>query len=707
MRRRRTRGAEVVECSTVAVVELRVVSQCEQRLAQSVDAGLWPSVRRSGGRISGVHAPLAILTPPSTLFQAVATFAHNSQRCSALVNLPAMRALIPISLFLFFLLNLLPAFTVSTAPNQPPPPPQPPAPRLPNDFFHGWAIFDFVFHPTNSSIVYIIDDGWNLFSLHLPTNRVLQSATFSPHLLSLAHLAFDSTPRLYVTARDSSLGPLLLVFDPSLTPLFNRTLSTLSPPCTTPDPQLVVDSDGYLYLATGDASKEPPAVWVLDRRRLIQVDRWSVKLPITASYLLALDAQDTVYFQETSNSRQTYLVSTGGDMITSFDFFSASNLSVFQQVTDLAIDSSLSMYLALSDSPYVWRFDVNGAPLPPYAVFSTRSRYRGDGSRPQVELNAVNTLHTYDSSSNSLAVIASDGGIRRTYASQAASLRYGNELLQDERTGDLLFNAQDGSATSRISSRDGSLLQEYTLPARLPCQRGGVDVGRRSGALYTQVTCGADRGPSTYYIRVEAASGQLQREFQVDQAGYRLRVDEDNGRLYLAGFGPRGSRVHVLDLQGRWVADISPRPALGYVNDIVVTGDEVVVLDDSNHRLIVAASNGTVTTVIPLDAAVRVTDLAWDRAGALYVSVSERKTDGQFNSSVVRLERDGAVSARYVTWGSQWDGAQFQALVAGDRGLFAYEFSFQAIFVWTDHRTVAGVGKDAIADAVITQAESA
>src|SRR6202012_2030870 len=144
--------------------------------------------------------------------------------------------------------------------------------------------------------------------------------------------------------------------------------------------------------------------------------------------------------------------------------------------------------------------------------------------------------------------------------------------------------------------------------------------------------------------------------------------------------------VHVLTLRGDWVTDVDPTPPLGRIADLVVVRGELVIVDESfRHRIIHCNTMGNITRITPTPDDVQINDIAWDEgASALYVSLSQ--TANKQNSSIVRLERDGSVSARFVSWGSQWDGTQFMALVVGDWGLFAYDFNYQSIFVWKDHR---------------------
>ena len=483
---------------------------------------------------------------------------------------------------------------------------------------------------------------------------------------------------------------MLLVLDSDLTPLFNRTLSNLVPPFTSRYPQVVVDSDDFIYV-TGDAPEAGAvSVWVMENKQGTQMDQWAVKFS-TYNFLLAIDVMDSLYFQDLYGDRKTYLFTTGGDVVDTYDLFKSRDFDFNEHFTDFTVDALLTMYFVENASPQVWRYDINGKELPPFTVLSGDFNLRNEQGQVACDRNGV--LYVYDNIDNVIEVIGDDGSIRRTLSSKAASLRWGDELIQDPKTGELLYNEIGRHQLTRISQRDGSLVQTYEAKDR--CVTGGVDVGGRTGFLYAHYTCLRDNWG--FFVRSVEASGRLQSQVQVPFFGYKMRVDEWNDRIYLLEGAGERYIVHTLNLRGDFLFDIDPTPSFNRIDDIVLVRGELAVLDNYNRRIVWCNRAGNITDITPIADDLKVSDMAWDEgAGDLYIALTQN--GDRSNSSIVRLERDGSISARFVTWGSQWDGAIFHALDVGDWGLFAYDFNYQSIVVWRDHRRVDTVSSPVVAE---------
>ena len=109
------------------------------------------------------------------------------------------------------------------------------------------------------------------------------------------------------------------VFDESLQSLQNVSLSSLWPPMLNPySLQLVVDSTSSVYLfASSPRSNIDEYVWVLSPRQWIQHASWRAPLQIsnnrTANYILAINNQDYLYFQQTSGYKTLYITDQQGE----------------------------------------------------------------------------------------------------------------------------------------------------------------------------------------------------------------------------------------------------------------------------------------------------------------------------------------------------------------------------------------------------------
>jgi hypothetical protein len=612
---------------------------------------------------------------------------------------------------LILALALSPSWLSSASAQPPPAPPPSPPSHTPDDLFHGWSVVDFAFDP-NSDVMYVIDDGWQVVAVNTTTGRSIHSTSFAPNDVSLLHLAVDSTSQVYVTASRRQ-GLLLLQLDSALRGVGNVSLSTLTPPSRAT--QLVIDSMDYVYLFIGARRGRTDAistrVWVMERHTLKQADTWEAKLPtFTAgtvndtTYLIAIDSTDTLYFQQVQAQRQTFLLTPGGDPVQSFDLYSSRPRPTddSQLITDLAIDSNQVMHFVERGSALIERFDQTGRSLTPLAVLSespTHSSVRFDG--PQLAINPfTHLLHVSDPVESSIAVVGQDGGIRRAYHSPSGQATFNDGALSvDPRTGDLIVSSDIGTLAQRVSAHDGSLLQEYTLPARLRdanCRPRSVEVGQRQGLIYSYLMC--DGG----VIHVQYPSGRVHSEFHVgrsiDGQVELMRVDEWGQRIYIVTYlryeGRYQDVVRVMDMQGRLIHNITgPSAPFLSITDIVMAptpdgGGEVIVLDYNNHRLVGVYNNGSTSFIQPYSTDMSVVDMEFADHASVYLSVLEFAfINGSYDmsSSIIQLDRHNNVTNRFVGWSREWDGVYFSSITSTNDGLFGYDNSHHAVTVWRHH----------------------
>ena len=605
------------------------------------------------------------------------------------VRLPPTLLLLAVVLFV---LCLLP---VSVA--QPPPPPPPPFRFHSVDaVFHGWDITDLAADP-NRDLLYIIDSACSVVAINTTHSELSWLVLWdSPYAVGLDSLTVDSRSILYVLGRSSGLG-FLQVISPEGRSLHVVQLASLTPPLQTPA-QLVTDSSGFLYLTTAFYNVYSPLrVWVLDGDSYEQVDSWIAPVPIPARlsgnytpYVLGIDGSDTLYFQQGRWERRSVLVSTQGQLVGSL------SIRADITVTDLAIDSRGNLYLAGRGGSSVLVFDSKGYALPALSVLNT-----GDDSYgPSLDFDYRGRLYVADTYSNEVLAVTGSGDITRAYYSRQATVSGQGELLVDGNNGDLLVSDYFGSVIAqRISSRDGSLISQYKMPGRLSedCYSQALDLGTRWSRIYTLITCffPQDRMIS-YRLHVIHPNGKVLAEYRLPQGGRRLRVDEWNGRLYIADHDYRKGQgsLRVYDLQGRALLNLTAEPPFGHISDIVLFPDlsGLAVLDWQHDRVVGLYANNTLAWVwlsnSSLDA---VTDLAYSADGSsLYYSQVQffwlNNSFQYYNSSVVRLAFDGQwqVTDEYSSGPPPVvGGPAFNAIAINQRGdLFALDYAAESLFVW-------------------------
>ena len=621
-----------------------------------------------------------------------------------------------VSAFLLFLVivllsacSLLPHASADRAPPPPPPPQSNGSRHEPTDAFRGWLIQDVATDPKRG-LTFFIDNGHGIGVLNTSSGASDRPAHlhFPADSRSLYSLTVDSSSRLVVTGWSREDGAHLLQFDDRLQPLRTLSLERLEPPLSA-EAQVVADSQGFLYLFPasfphtegGTAAR----VWVLDSASGQQVDSWEAPIRFSAArdnrtdYILAIDGQDTLYFQQTGWEQLTFLVSTGGEAVETWNRLGRRRRPEERSlISDIAIDGRQTLNVVRqSHAGLVERFDRHGEPLPPFEVLSGE---RAGWSGPQLAVDHTGRVQVTEPVDQAILLLSEHGDIHRSFSSHSASFLGLTELLQDDSTGDLIFSTnQSPVVAQRVSAHDGAILQLYSLPARLSEERGcrpaGLDVASR---LYVLLECEDERG-SRLLVHVIGSSGQTLSEFRLPfrHAG-RIRVDEWADRLYVPSppdaFGHAG-RVEVSTLDGQPLGHLEPElsPALGRIDDLVVDAPShsLLLLDGDHHRIVRLSLNGTLEHVHDLGRrSLRLGDIAVGPHGSvLYSELETLHVNGSFTyrSGVLQLNSTGHVEELYVGYGDREQGGPFfSAISLGHDGrLFAYDRQELSVFVWEHH----------------------
>ena len=603
-------------------------------------------------------------------------------------------------LALLLLLCLAPSLFCSAS-AQPAPPPRT---VLPDALFHGLLVSDCACDPL-APVLYAIDGLFQVVAFNTTTGRQLPWTYRLPSHHYAEHLVVDLRHQVYLGVAVSGSTPegssAVIVLDSQLRPLQNRSLDALKPPGA--PTQLVHDSGGYVYLFSDSVYHGfNPTVWVLEPRKLVQVDAWPAPIPNNTAPILAVDSEDTLYFQLRGGDRRTILTSTGGDTIATLDLFAGqAPPSQSSWVADIAVDSALSIYLAPAYDPFVYVFDSSGRPLSRLPLLSGGPSF----AVPRVSFTSTGRLLVSDPLPQLLLSVSPTGAIERSMGSAQASTAGINDLSQDPRTGDLLvgyYYRGAGVIAERVSARDGSLLQSYALPEaarQVDYASLSMDVGEQTSRLYFLFM---DRRGRQYRVHVLQPSGRLQAEFALEVPGdaYALRVDEWAGRIHVAVESRiRGSptTVYAFDLQGRPLFNVSlADPPLGHLSDLVLAsgpnGAELILLDTSNSRLVAVGRNGSVSTFptpSELPSTAVLNDMEYAGNGDVYISYTDFVYNGtqwlSSTSAIVRVDRQGRVVDRFVA-GPGWEGSRFNAISARGDDLYANDNLYDVIFVWRNRQ---------------------
>ena len=508
---------------------------------------------------------------------------------------------------------------------------QQPVESQPSGLLHGYTVNDFAAsrNPSTPYLHYILDGIHAVTAIDARDGRAVQNVSFVNATLYMAAIAVDSLNHVFVLADGMFRAGMeqLLVLDASLGSLANISVTSLQPPLSDPlEAQLAVDSANSVYLfSSAPGTPTYGYVWVLSPRQWVQQAAWLAPVPLSFSlaaawmeYVLAIDNTGLLYFQQSSGNQTLYLTDQQGRLQYSYQLGTGDVGEPW--IRDVAVDAQLRMWHTHLNSSYVSVTDSNGQLVAIYNLVAT-SRGR---SRANVDVDVLNRVVVADMLEQVLLVVSPQGDIVNTVSSPVASLMFVNELLADysgHAGGSLLFGDWGSPyVVQRLSVDDsdlGTLLQRYTLPARLrECRDMGLDVGRQSNNIYVLIACGdvytypPVLGQYRSFVYVMTQAGRVVSEFRVHDDALRVRVDERAGVLYIAsGYTFPLTEQYVAaysTVDGRQLANYTTSsPSLGRIADLTLVpssssqgGSTVIVTDVSNARFVYINTDPSSATVI-------------------------------------------------------------------------------------------------------------
>ena len=600
---------------------------------------------------------------------------------------------------------------------------QPPVEHSPDGYFHGWQCEDFVTsrNPTTPHLVYLLDVGRHVIALDSRDGRVVHNRTYWTLELNLIAIATDSRGYVFVTSTNFAAESDLLVLDEQLHPLRNVSLNDLRPRSVFPAfLQLAVDSGDTVYLFdSSPRSATDGRVWSLSPREWRQQATWQAPVERTAVngtealyYVMAIDSQDALYFQQISSYRTLFITDQRGELQYSQRL---ANSTGGPDISDVAIDADGHMWHTYDASTYVTVIDTDGNVLAAHNVLSVDR----PTSKP-LDIDQRGRVIVSDEAEGALLVLSpATGDIVSTLEPDVLSMWLATDLYAD-RTGrggaSLLISPGPDFVAQRMSIDDrdaGRLLQRYTLPARLSgiCVFQDMDVSAASGALYMLLLCD-DNNAAFALIYVVAQSGRVLSEFRLSLDAYRVRVDERAAMLYLVcappGIGASWVTA-VSTTDGMQVANYTINsPGLGFVDDMLVlppgpqSGSSTLVLVDlQNRRFVRLDTGGTSAPVLQPFA---------DNTICWRIAYTIDPQAASYYASCARTERVNGTSESSV-FVHKWDvtdpssprltdsfvapagiDAYFGPLVVGYGGhLYAIDFNHGSLWQWWDaDRSTAG-----------------
>ena len=627
---------------------------------------------------------------------------------------------------LLLLLVLLPLCSLPRVSAQPPPPPPPPSGRQPSGVFHSWYPMAIAGSPSSPSLVYVVDSSSRVLLFNAsegPRARPMELPEVWNHSdFGAVNIAVDARSHVWLSGiwhpdLSTQSQPAVVHLDARLQLLQTISLASLKPPYLNDlQPQVVIDSKGWVYCFDGYAwSDQRGQMYVLDGQGE-QMDAYVVNIPMlpypnSTDYVMAIDSTDLLYFQQTSGSGLTYLLSAGNERVDVLDLFQRRRDSALELIADIAVDAAGTIYIASDSAAGVLRFGMDGRPLGPLPLLS-----RSGGSRSsRLAIAADGSVLCTDPVEQTVTVVSSDSGAALVVLQSDVAPMYSLHSLRfDPLSGDVLiaqFWADEVLAT-RISRRDGSLLQAYPLIPRPPptqnyiCRTESLAVGQ-SRRIYALISCGFFLGDTYALLRVVLPSGRLVSELHLPGFGFTpgaylerwsaVEVDEENQRIFLAGesyisnrtnpYPEMRGRVIVLDMQGRWVANVTAPagPRLGASLSLALApakgGRQLLILDSSNSRLMWADRDGVVQWVQALDRHDAYDDVVATDDGGYYLSYR----DGPYytaQSAVVRVDGKGREVERYIVEGQRWVGADLRRIAVSEDQLFAFSSFANSLIVW-------------------------
>ena len=307
----------------------------------------------------------------------------------------------------------------------------------PDRVVHGWwpDVFAPSPAPSTGHLIYVLDGQFGVVLVDARDGGMLRNASFAGAAFYLDQIVVDSRGYVFVTTWpfrnvDPSASSQLLVFNSGLTQLHNLSFSTLQPTTTTRDMQVVVDSTNTVFLFDGNPfSSTFGCVWTLSARGWQQLSSWQapINLDNQTFYLLAIDNQDYLYFQQVSGYKMLYITDRSGAVLMSYQL-GTGNASD-PDIDDVAIDAQLQMWHTHQYSTLISVIDSNGKLVAVYDVLTYTSRY--EYRTNHIAVDAYNNVLAMDSSEDALLFVSQRGDITNSLSSPVAPMWQVSELLGD------------------------------------------------------------------------------------------------------------------------------------------------------------------------------------------------------------------------------------------------------------------------------------
>ena len=590
---------------------------------------------------------------------------------------------------------------------QPPPPPPPPSPGFyePDAAFHGWATQGYALDPRGNYIL-VIDHHTFLHSVDLRDPRQRREQLYTDPAFGLEAVAITRRGLPVV----ATVRKQLLYFDEQWRPAFNVSLGAIDRRVEywVAGGQMLVDSNDYLYLL-GSNGTGSYFVNILDSAG-VRRDSWMIpgRLTFPNFPVWCNDKANNVYLiQSLGPPNRPLQVFTSGGVPTDT---LRTDLSFVDGIDAIAVAPNGNIVLAGSGGqlgPTLFIYDAQFRPLFRYPLSAVAD------SVSQLTFDVFGNLWCLDTAQEMVLALAPNGDLLMTVASDVPSLYALTSLQYDRSTDTLLFTdlRSQPFGLQRIDSRDGRLLQSYTLPSRLAsCEQRALQV-TGDGNAWLLLHCRDDPSIPPTRVHVLNRSGRVQRELLFPDAGEAvdLALDPYDARLFITwavGVYPALAvdviRAYALDGRPLFnVSTLSPSPPVMDVQATSLAFHSLCVLERGQSRLtFYSIADGSLQGTAPLPPGVTPTALLADREGGFFLAHYDLARDGgrgRWNSSVLQFNATGGLMGQYVL-GPYTGGAVFARLVVDEEGdrLFALDDVYGVLARWRIRRRASAEAEEAV-----------
>ena len=595
-----------------------------------------------------------------------------------------------------------------------------PVAHSPDGFLHGWSVEDFAAsrNPSTPWLLYVVDGRRHVVAIDARDGSTVYHSDWLDGGHSLSRIAVDSRNYVLVTAYNWQQQYHVLVLDEQLRQVKSISSSSLDPPLAQAyNLQLAVDSSDTVYLFNSNPGVPLDGqVWALNSREWRQTMSW--RAPVNTSnswaeqYVLAIDNQDYLYFQQTNGAKQLVIADQKGTQQFAMQLGSGSESEPW--ISDVVVDAQLQMWHVFADSSTVALYSDEGELVGSYDVLTAG----GVGYSGHIDIDQLGAVRVSDWAERALLTVSARGDVTSTLASRAPPMWQLTSLMADygggRDNGSLLFGDYGSPFIVKRISVDGGdwggLVQRYSLPAHLAsnCYDSDMDVGARTGNIHALLQCWESSGWISKYhslVYVMSRAGRVVSETRVDRGAYNIVVDEQASVMYIAALGDTEDVVIAYSTaDGRQLANYSATPGLRSVTDLILlpssTGGaaSLLVVDPHNRRFVTFdPSSQQPSSVQPFPASVVCT-------GAAY-SPQQRNTSvfyaGCYRTDVVN---GSSVTTAYV---HKWDvtdpqqprltdsfelpksmptqeNALGDIVIGLDGHLYAYDWGMGSLWQWED-----------------------